>query len=146
MKTLTREAIKDVYTFFERSVKVDLSIFSMPHKTDMKSVADIFQRTSHIPLGIFCNGDLIGYALIRLFFPKKGSYAIFVAQDWQGKGIGTAALEKELALIRNLGFTPFSAVCKKNIKSLRMLDKLGIEFIDDIGDYFEVKDRKKTDI
>ncbi len=130
-----------VCDFFKYSIKAGGPDYVMPHKTDAGSIEKIFKMVSHIPLGIFHNDDLVGYALIRLLFPKRASYAIFVSDKWQGKGIGTAALGKQLDLIRKLKFEPHSAVSKKNARSIKMLKKLGIEYTDDLGDYFEVKDR-----
>jgi len=144
IKALGASGPTKVCDFFKYSIKTENSDYVMPHKTDIRSIEKIFKLASHIPLGIFHDDDLIGYALIRLLFPRKASYAIFISEKWQGKGIGTASLEKQLDLIRQLQFEPHSAVSKKNTKSLKMLKKLGIEYTGDLGDYFEVKDRSRA--
>ena len=140
IKALSVSDLDTLNDFFMSSIDADSPEFIMPHKTDLKTMRSLFKKVSHIPLGIFYKDALIGYALIRLLFPKTGSYAIFISGEWQGKGIGTAALEKELDLIRELGFKPNSAVNKRNLKSLRMLQKLKIRFSNDLGEYFEVRD------
>ena len=138
--------VDDIYKFFQSSVDTNAREFSLPHKTDLKSLRWVFSRNSYIPLGIFHEGNLIGYSLVRLLFPKLASYAIFVARDWQGRGIGTAALGKQLDFINQIGFNPSSAVNKANVKSLRMLQKLNIEFAKDCGNHFFVKNmRGNTD-
>ena len=144
IKALGTSSFPKVCDFFKYSIKTENSDFMMPHKTDTGSIEKVFKMVSHIPLGIFHNDDLIGYALIRLLFPRRASYAIFVSEKWQGRGIGTFALGKQIDLIRQLQFEPHSAVSKKNAKSLKMLKKLGIEYTDDLGDYFEVKDRNRV--
>jgi len=140
IRTLNIYNLNKVHNFLNYSIKTNSPDFIMPHKTDLRTLKIIFKRASHIPLGIFYKDALIGYALIRLLFPKKGSYAIFISDEWQGKGIGTAALEKQLVLINELKFRPYSAVNKRNLKSLKMLKKLKIEFGNDFGDYFVTKD------
>lgn len=132
--------------FFKYSIKTDNADYVMPHKTDPVSIAALFRKISHIPLGIFHDNDLVGYALIRLLFPNSASYAIFIAEKWRGRGIGTIALKKQIDLIKHLKFQPHSAVCKKNERSLNMLKKLGIEHTGDLGDYYEVKDRARERI
>lgn len=127
--------------FFKNSIDMSSPDFVMPHKTDAKALEKILNMVSHIPLGIYSGPQMIGYALIRLLFPNKGSYAIFIADKWQGRGIGTAALNEELKIIRALGFVPTSAVNKRNAKSLRMLEKLGMNLAEGLGDYYEVRDR-----
>ena len=144
IRTLITKNLNEVYSFFKYSINTNSSDFLMPHSTDLKTLKTIFNKTSHIPLGIFYRDMLIGYALIRLFFPKKASYAIFISEEWQGKGIGTAALEKQINLINDFHFMPYSAVSKKNVKSLKMLRKLNIEFGNNLGDYLETKNKIKN--
>lgn len=141
IKILAVSDASKICDFFKYSIGPDGADYVMPHKTDAGSIAALFRRISHIPLGIFHDNDLIGYALIRLLFPNSASYAIFIAEKWRGRGIGTTALGKQLDLIRRLGFRPHSAVFKKNERSIKMLKKLGIEYTGDLGDYYEVKDR-----
>ena len=141
IKALDISDAPKVCDFFKYSIKTDGTDYVMPHKTDAASIAALFKRASHIPLGIFHGNDLIGYALIRLLFPNSASYAIFIAETWRGRGVGTFALGKQLDLIKRLGFQPHSAVSKKNERSLKMLKKLGIEYTGDLGDYYEVRDR-----
>ncbi|MEW6008483.1 MAG: GNAT family N-acetyltransferase [Candidatus Omnitrophota bacterium] len=131
----------EIYQFFNLSFNNNSANFFLPHKTDLKSLKKIFRRISYVPLGIFYEDTIIGYALIRLFFPCVASYFISIANQWQGKGIGTAALERQLALINILNFQPYSMVNKNNLKSIKMLKKLNIEFGKDLGAFFEVKDR-----
>lgn len=142
LKTLNTGNLNDVYNFLKYSIDTRSSDFFLPHQTDPKTLMTVLKRASHVPLGIFYRNTLIGYALIRLLFPKTASYAIFISNEWQGRGIGTAALDKQLSLINELNFKPYSAVNKGNIKSLRMLKKLKIEFSNDLGSYFVVKDKK----
>ncbi|MBP7055335.1 MAG: GNAT family N-acetyltransferase [Candidatus Omnitrophica bacterium] len=140
MRRLDASDIPRLEYFFKHSINTKSAAFIMPHRTDRVSLQYLFGKTSHIPMGIFCGDALVGYALIRLLFPDRASYSIFVADNWQGKGIGTAALEMQLGLIKDLKFKPYSAVCKNNARSIGMLKKLNIEFTQDLGDCFEVKD------
>lgn len=139
LRRLSSGDLPALVDFFARGMNADDPSFFMPHAVDEKALVKVLCRRSHIPLGIYSGSQLVGYALIRLLFPKTGSYAIFVADRWQGRGIGTAALIEELKIIRELGYVPSSAVSKANKKSIRMLDKAGMELATDLGDYFEVK-------
>lgn len=143
MKVMDDSYLGALHNFFISSVDVQSPDFIMPHGVDLSTLKNIFSRRSHIPLGIFHDGHFIGYALIRLLFPKTASYSIFIAKEWQGRGIGTAALARELEFIHILGFTPYSAVSKTNKRSLRMLNKLDMEFSDELDGYFMVKDKRQ---
>jgi len=140
IRALDMNDLNKLRDFFKSSIDINSPDFFMPHKTDSKTLVSLFRRISHILLGVFHKDVFIGYALIRLLFPNKASYALFISDEWQGKGIGTAALEKELDLIREMGFRAITAVYKKNLKSLSMLKKLNIEFSNDLGEYFEIRD------
>ena len=141
IKKLTIDDLTSLINFFKNSIDTQSKAFIMPHRTSDSSLKKILKRVSHIPLGIYSEDNkMIGYSLIRLLFPNKGSYAIFIADKLQGKGIGTAALGEQLKIIRSLGYVPVSAVSKQNPKSIRMLEKLGMEFGEDMGSYLEVKD------
>lgn len=141
IKVLGRDGAEQVRNFFEHSINTDSPDFFLPHKTDRKALDDIMKRSSHIPMGIYHGKELVGYGLIRLLFPNKGSYAIFIADKWQGMGVGTAGLGEMLEFIRLLGFVPYSAVGKHNSRSIGMLKKLDMELAEDLGEYFEVKDK-----
>lgn len=112
--------------------------FMLPHKSDLKTLRCVLTRRSFIPQGIFAGERLVGYSLVRLLFTKKASYSILVSKNWRGFGIGLTILDRQLRMIKTLGFIPCSAVSKKNEKSLKMLRAYGVEFLDDLGDYYLV--------
>lgn len=145
LKMIDKSQVGKLYGFFNYSLSPISPEYFIPHKTDIISLKKLLKKKCCICLGIFYGPELIGYAIIRLFFPNKGLYGIFIADKWQGKGIGTAVLKYQLHLINKLGFYPYSIVSKRNIKSIRMLQKLKVQFLQDLGDSFLVRDipRKK---
>ncbi len=140
LKILNEKDIHKLQKFFKYEFSINSNIFFIPHQTDKFSLRSIISRNCCIVLGIFHDDHLIGYGLITLIFPRLGFYAIFIADKWQGKGIGTAALKEQLRLIHDIKFKPCSTVNRRNIKSIKMLRKLGIEFKRDIGATLIVSD------
>lgn len=140
LKILNEKDLNKLQKFFKYEFSTNSNIFFIPHDIDKLSLRSIITKSSYIVLGIFHDDQLIGYGLITLIFPRQGFFAIFIANKWQGKGIGTATLREQLRLIHNLKFKPYSTVNKRNIKSIKMLKKIGIEFKKDIGASIIVSD------
>ncbi|MGH0029573.1 MAG: hypothetical protein ACQGVC_07270 [Myxococcota bacterium] len=48
-----------------------------PHPLDRAAAERALRRRSYLPFGIFYRGELVGYLLVRLFFPRRAVTAIW---------------------------------------------------------------------
>ena len=93
------------------------------------SLAQASYEPDTYPLGIFCDGELVGF-LMWDFDSDIGVWEVcrlMVAADHLGKGIGTAAVQKLLDLVTNkLGHIMFyTSVAPENAVAMSCYEKLG---------------------
>ncbi|HEY5657569.1 MAG TPA: GNAT family N-acetyltransferase, partial [Myxococcota bacterium] len=62
-----------------------------PHPLDRAAAARALQRASYLPFGIFRGEALIGYALLRLFFPRRAVSGFWLLPAYHATGVGVAA-------------------------------------------------------
>ena len=106
----------------------------VPHRVDPAALKKVLKRCHYLCMGIFQDDKLVGYCVNRLFLPRKCLYAIVVGDRWKGMGIGPAALREQILSIREIPFHPLSAVRKSNKSSLKMLERAGVIFGEDLGE------------
>lgn len=63
-----------------------------PHPLDRKHAEQALRRASYLPFGIFQEGKLIGYVLLRLFFLRRVVSGIWMIPDYHFARTGTAAV------------------------------------------------------
>jgi len=100
-----------------------------PHRTDQKSIKRLLKKRACFALGVFDGQRMVGYGLIRFFFPKRAVPTTWVIDEYKGKGIGGALLTLEIDLIRESGFTVFTTVAKDNIVALNNNKKRGLRVV-----------------
>jgi len=71
-----------------------------PHPLDREHAAQVLRRRSYLPFGIFRGEALIGYALLRLFFPRRVVSGIWLLPRYHGSGIAVAAVRATGELTR----------------------------------------------
>jgi hypothetical protein len=71
-----------------------------PHSLDREHAARALRRRSYLPFGIFRGDELIGYALLRLFFPRRVVSGIWLLPRHHGSGIAVAAVRATGKLTR----------------------------------------------
>jgi hypothetical protein len=71
--------------------------YQPPHGMDRKAAERALRRRSYLPFGLFYEGRLVGYLLLRLFFPRRAVTAIWSLEVAHNKrfsvnsGIATSA-------------------------------------------------------
>lgn len=133
LRTIDSTWLDRLVEFFEGECTPEQKKTFNPHPLDYRGMKKVFRRWHYITLGIFSEKDLVGYCVIRPFFPNKGLYAIIVGQRWRNRGIGAGALRIEVEYIAKIGLKPMSAVRNTNLPSIRILSKAGIRFGEDCG-------------
>lgn len=58
-----------------------------PHGLDRASTEVVLRRRSYLPFGIFAEGELVGYVLLRLFLIRRSVNGIWALPSHQGRGL-----------------------------------------------------------
>jgi hypothetical protein len=90
-----------------------------PHPLDRHSAAEALRRRSYVPLGIFCRGELVGYLLVRLFFPRRAVTGIWILPHVQNLRLGVSALMVSWAWTRAEGLPDYCTVPVDNVNSVK---------------------------
>jgi RimJ/RimL family protein N-acetyltransferase len=89
-----------------------------PHPLERDHAARALRRRSYLPFGIFLEGALIGYALLRLFFPRRAVTGIWLLPRYHGAGIAVAAVRATGELTRAERLPDYATVPLDNAPSL----------------------------
>ena len=92
-----------------------------PHPLDRAAAARVLRRKSYLPFGIFeLDGRLVGYTLVRLFFPWRAATGTWVLRSentrWAGRASVRATAEN---ITRAPGLADYVTTPIDNIASLR---------------------------
>lgn len=91
-----------------------------PHPLDRAGAEAVLQRANHLPFGIFDeDGRLIGYTLVRLFFPFRAATGVWSLSLNYAQGISRAAVQATAELTGRIGLADYVTVPLDNIYSLR---------------------------
>lgn len=89
-----------------------------PHPLDRVHAARALRRRSYLPFGIFREEVLIGYALLRLFFPRRVVTGIWLLPRYHGTGVAVAAVRATGELTRAERLPDYATVPLDNEPSL----------------------------
>jgi hypothetical protein len=67
--------------------------YGPPHPLDRHTAERCLRRASHLAFGIFQEGKLVGYVLLRLFFPRRVVTGIWMRREHQSTGAALAAVK-----------------------------------------------------
>ena len=81
----------DLEKFAELLARFDFR-YLPPHPLDRAAAEKALRRRSYLPFGIFVSETLVGYALLRIFFPRRVVSGIWVLSRYHGTGIALAAI------------------------------------------------------
>ncbi len=96
-----------------------------PHPRDPVACARALRRRSYLPFGIFVEGRLIGYLLLRLFFPKRAVTGIWTIPTTHNVGIAQACLRKTGSFSTGQGLADYATVPVDNLNSVRVANGAG---------------------
>ena len=90
-----------------------------PHPLDAASARRALRRRSYLPFGLFHDGELVGYLLIRLFFPRRAATGIWSRELAHNKGFSTNAVATTAGFTSSEGIADYITVPLDNVYSLR---------------------------
>jgi hypothetical protein len=90
-----------------------------PHPLDPGAVRRLLAAPHCIPFGIWVQGRLMGYSLIRLFFPRRAVMGIWFLQSHATRGHGQIFSYATSRWTRSEGLPNFITVPRDNVASLR---------------------------
>jgi hypothetical protein len=91
-----------------------------PHPLDRASALRALRRRSYLPFGIFVGGRLVGYLLLRLFFPNRAVTGIWTLPETHNLGLGQASLRETARFTRSEGIPDYATIPVDNENSVRM--------------------------
>jgi len=90
-----------------------------PHPTDARSAARALRRRHYLPFGIFHQGRLVGYTLVRMFFPRRAATGVWSLPSNHNRGFSQMAVKTTAAFMKAEGFADYVTVPLDNVHSLR---------------------------
>lgn len=90
-----------------------------PHPIDREGATRALRRASYLPFGIYHDGELFCYLLLRLFFPRRVVLGYWAKASHQARGFSTNAIRCAGRWSRREGLDHYITVPLDNIYSLR---------------------------
>jgi len=102
-----------------------------PHPLDRETAHRVLRRANHLAFGVFAraedggdDGPLVGYALVRLFFPRRAATGVWTLPADPGRGVHSqglsrAAVRATAGVTRRAGLADYVTVPLDNVPSLR---------------------------
>ena len=109
----------DEAVFAEFMARLDAK-YLPPHELRKQDAAKALARRSYIPIGIFVEGEMIGYILLRLFFFRRIVTGIWMVASTHGGGIGRYTLNESVNFVRAEGIPNYCTIPLGNDPSLRI--------------------------
>ena len=99
--------------------------YGPPHPVDRAGALRALRRHSYLPFGIFVEKRLVGYLLLRLFFPSRAVTGIWTLPETYNLGLGQAALRRTANFSHAEGLADYATISIDNPNSLRMANAAG---------------------
>jgi hypothetical protein len=91
-----------------------------PHPLDRAAVRRVLEAPHCIALGIYGpQGQLFGYSLIRLFFPRRAVMGMWIHSNAHTRGLGQICSYATTRLTNSEGLPNFITIPRDNVASLR---------------------------
>lgn len=118
MRALTLEDLDTFEAFFSKFTD-DYLVFFKPHGFSRNELRSILKKPYYLLYGLFVDGEIVGYAILKLFWGRKAFRGRLVAQDWGGRKVGHYLSKYINWQCGELGFRARSTISKKNHASLK---------------------------
>jgi GNAT superfamily N-acetyltransferase len=91
-----------------------------PHPLDRREARRALRRRSYMPFGIFLDGSMVGYVLLRLFFFRRVVTGIWTRPETHNVGLAQACLSVTVAFARREGIPNYCTIPVDNVNSVRV--------------------------
>jgi hypothetical protein len=96
-----------------------------PHGLDPAAARRALRRRSYLPFGIFVEERLVGYLLLRLFFPRRAVTGIWTLPETYNLGLGQESLRQTAAFTTAERMADYATIPVDNPNSVRMATAAG---------------------
>jgi hypothetical protein len=90
-----------------------------PHPLDRENAVWALRRSSYLPYGIFYRGELVGYTLVRLFFPGRAVTGVWSIPMNHNRGFSQVAVKTTAEFTLAEGLSDYVTVPVDNPYSLK---------------------------
>ena len=90
-----------------------------PHALDAATAGRVLRRASYLPFGIFHEGELVGYVLVRYLAPRSAFTGVWSIPDVYNHGFSQAAVLATHPFMRSQWLLDYVTVPLDNIWSLQ---------------------------
>ncbi|HIG01148.1 MAG TPA: hypothetical protein EYQ66_07575 [Myxococcales bacterium] len=116
MRMLGSEDLEDFVALLET---LDQHKYLPPHRLDRSGARAALERASYLPFGVFDEERLVGYWLVRLFFPRRAATGVWMLSEYFDSGLGTRGVFTTGTFTTGEGFADYITVPLDNTASLR---------------------------
>lgn len=100
-----------------------------PHALDAETAHRALRRRSYLPFGIFYEGKLQGYLLLRFFFPWRLVLGIWSLPELYNRGFSRSVVKVANDFSRREGIPHYCTVPLDNLYSLKTAQWAGFEIV-----------------
>jgi len=118
MRTLIPDDL-DAFVEMIESIPEDHLAFFHPHRLDAASMAKVIRRKDMVTYGLFRDGRMEAYVILKLFPTRKAYLGRLVSSDLTGLGIGRFLSRFLYWQAGLMGFQPCSTIHKDNVSSMK---------------------------
>lgn len=93
--------------------------YTPPHPRDRRGALRALRRRHYLPFGIFHGDRLVGYTLVRLFFPRRAATGVWSIPSNYNRGFSQMAVKTTADFMKAEGFADYVTVPLDNPHSLR---------------------------
>jgi len=90
-----------------------------PHALDAVTAGRVLRRASYLPFGIFHEGELVGYVLVRYLAPRSAFTGVWSIPSVYNKGFSQAAVAATHPFMRSQWLNDYVTVPLDNVWSLQ---------------------------
>lgn len=123
---LTENDISRLLSLIRSATEESKSLFK-PHAMTEKTLLRLMCAPYYLAVGYQISGELVGYAFLRLYFPKKAFAGYFVSDIHQGKGIGKHLFRIIKRISSETAFALYTYVKEENRASMSVSSHFIIE-------------------
>ena len=114
----------DVDTFATLLAGFDVK-YLPPHGLDRQAAGAALRRRSYVPIGIFVDDCLVGYILLRLFFPRRAVTGIWMLASTHNAKLGRRTLQEAVDFLRREDLANYCTIPLDNTPSIKIAHACG---------------------
>jgi hypothetical protein len=114
-----------------------------PHPRDRAAAARALRRRSYVPIGVFMDGEMVGYLLQRFFFPRRIVSGIWMKPATHNAGLGRQCYRAQAQFTLAEGLPNYCTIPLDNEPSLRIALWSGFEIVRRNRRFYVLKQKPK---